>query len=83
LRLWLPVLCPAADQQLARGIYKQLIEVKSGFNTGATSPGAEAMAERLRGAGFLPKQIYAILFQARPPAHSENDLSLVLAGRYP
>ena len=38
------MLPPVADQQLARDIYKQLIEIKSGFSTGATTPAAEGMA---------------------------------------
>ena len=43
---------PAADQQLAREIYKQIIEIKSGYNTGATTPVAEAIAARLKSEGF-------------------------------
>ncbi len=49
---------PAADQQLAHDIYKQLIEIKSGFSTGATTPVVEAVAERLRSAGFPDSDIY-------------------------
>src|ERR1700731_2941602 len=41
---------PPADQQLAHDIYKQLIEVKSGYTTGATTPVAEAVAARLKAA---------------------------------
>ena len=29
---------PAAEQQLARQIYKEMVEVQSGFTTGATTP---------------------------------------------
>jgi acetylornithine deacetylase/succinyl-diaminopimelate desuccinylase-like protein len=49
---------PAADQQLARDIYKQLIEIKSGFSTGSTTPAAEAMAERLKTAGFPDADLF-------------------------
>ncbi len=49
---------PEADKQLARDIYKQLIEFKSGFTTGETTPIAQAMAARLRTAGFPESDIY-------------------------
>ena len=49
---------PPADQQLARDIYKQLIEIKSGFETGSTTPAAEAMAERLKAAGFADSDLF-------------------------
>ena len=51
-------LAPPEEQQLARDIYKQLIEIKSGFTTGATTPAAEAMAARLKAAGFLESDIF-------------------------
>jgi len=49
---------PEADKQLARDIYKQLIEIKSGFTTGETTPVAEAMAARLKAAGFPDSDIF-------------------------
>ncbi len=49
---------PAADQQLAHDIYKQFIEIKSGYTTGATTPVAEAAAARLRAAGFPDADIF-------------------------
>ena len=49
---------PPAEQQLARDIYKQLIEIKSGFTTGSTTPAAEAMAARLKAAGFPESDIF-------------------------
>ena len=49
---------PPADQQLARDIYKELIEIKSGFTTGSTTPAAEAMAARLKAAGFPESDIF-------------------------
>ena len=47
-----------AERQLARDIYKQLIEIKSGYTTGATTPVAEAVAARLRAAGFPESDIF-------------------------
>jgi acetylornithine deacetylase/succinyl-diaminopimelate desuccinylase-like protein len=49
---------PEADRQLARAIYKEMIEIKSGFTTGATTPVAEAVAKRLKAAGFPDKDIF-------------------------
>ena len=49
---------PQAERDLARSIYKELIEIKSGFSTGATTPAAEAMAKRLRAAGFPESDIH-------------------------
>jgi acetylornithine deacetylase/succinyl-diaminopimelate desuccinylase-like protein len=43
---------PDADRQLAREIYKEMIEIRSGYTTGSTTPVAEAVAARLRAAGF-------------------------------
>ena len=49
---------PPADQQLAHDIYKQFIEIKSGYTTGSTTPVAEAAAARLRAAGFPSSDIF-------------------------
>jgi len=49
---------PELDRQLARDIYKQLVEIKSGYSTGSTTPVAEAVAARLRAAGFLDADIF-------------------------
>ena len=49
---------PAAEQQLAREIYKEMIEIKSGYTTGATTPVAEAAARRLKAAGFPDADIF-------------------------
>jgi acetylornithine deacetylase/succinyl-diaminopimelate desuccinylase-like protein len=43
---------PEPEQKLAREIYKEFVEIQSGFTTGATTPVAEAAAARLRAAGF-------------------------------
>jgi len=49
---------PPAERASAREIFKQLIEIKSGFNTGATTPVAGALAARLRAAGFPAGDIF-------------------------
>jgi acetylornithine deacetylase/succinyl-diaminopimelate desuccinylase-like protein len=49
---------PEAEKQLAHDIYKEFIEIQSGFTTGATTPVAEAAAARLRAAGFLDSDIF-------------------------
>jgi acetylornithine deacetylase/succinyl-diaminopimelate desuccinylase-like protein len=59
LRGWAAgVLPPEADQRLAREIYQQMIEVKSGFTTGTTTPIAESVAARFRSAGFPASDIF-------------------------
>src|SRR5580698_11615949 len=49
---------PEPERQLARDIYKELVEIKSGYTTGATTPVAEAVAARLRAAGFSENDIF-------------------------
>ncbi len=49
---------PEADQKLAREIYKEMVETKSGFTTGATTPIVNAVAARLRAAGFPDADIF-------------------------
>src|SRR5579863_8357574 len=49
---------PEQERQLARDIYKELIEINSGYTTGATTPVAEAAAARLRAAGFPESDIF-------------------------
>jgi acetylornithine deacetylase/succinyl-diaminopimelate desuccinylase-like protein len=52
------LLPPEQDQRLAREIYKQMVESKSGFTTGATTPIAEAVAARLKAEGFPASDIF-------------------------
>lgn len=52
------LLPPEQDQQLAHEIYQEMIETKSGFSTGATTPIAQAVAARLKAAGFPDSDIY-------------------------
>ena len=49
---------PQNEQRLAREIYKEMIEVKSGFSTGSTTPIAERVAERFKAAGFPSPDIF-------------------------
>jgi len=49
---------PEADQHLAHDIYKEMVEIKSGYTTGATTPVAQAVAKRLRAAGFPESDIF-------------------------
>jgi acetylornithine deacetylase/succinyl-diaminopimelate desuccinylase-like protein len=49
---------PPADMKLAHDIYKQFIEIQSGYSTGATTPVAEAAAARLKEAGFPDSDIF-------------------------
>ena len=49
---------PERERQLARDIYREMVEVKSGFTTGATTPIAEAVARRLKAAGFPDADIF-------------------------
>ena len=58
LRVWAATMPPEAEQKLAREIYKQMIEVKSGFTTGSTTPIAESVAARFRAAGFPDSDIF-------------------------
>jgi acetylornithine deacetylase/succinyl-diaminopimelate desuccinylase-like protein len=52
------IMPPEADQRLAREIYQEMIESKSGFTTGPTTPIAEAVAARLKAAGFPAPDIF-------------------------
>jgi len=47
-----------ATKQLARDIFKQLVEINTTDSAGSTTVAAEAMAKRLRDAGFPASDIY-------------------------
>ena len=49
---------PIEDQHLARAIYKEMVEAKSGFATGSTTPIAESVAARFKAAGFPAADIF-------------------------
>ena len=47
-----------ADQALTREIFKELIEINTTHSSGNTTEAAEAMARRLKAAGFTDKDIF-------------------------
>src|SRR5215211_3597805 len=49
---------PESEQQLARAIYKEMVEIKTGYTTGAKTPLADAVARRLKAAGFPAADIF-------------------------
>src|ERR1700676_3759030 len=49
---------PQSDQHLAREIYKEMVESKSGFTTGSTTPIAQSVAARLKAEGFPASDIF-------------------------
>ncbi len=49
---------PDAEKKVARDIYKEFVEIQSGFTTGSTTPVAEAAAARLKAAGFSDSDIF-------------------------
>jgi acetylornithine deacetylase/succinyl-diaminopimelate desuccinylase-like protein len=49
---------PDSEKQLAHDIYKEFIEIQSGYTTGSTTPVAEAAAARLKAAGFPGADIF-------------------------
>jgi acetylornithine deacetylase/succinyl-diaminopimelate desuccinylase-like protein len=59
--LWIPIRAAAQtgkeNQELAREILKQLIEINTTDSVGSVTAASQAMAERLRAAGFEEKEI--------------------------
>src|ERR1700685_1677443 len=49
-----------ATNKLARDIYKQLIEINTTDSVGSTTVAAEAMAQRLRDAGYSPSDVQVL-----------------------
>ncbi|HYV98084.1 MAG TPA: M20/M25/M40 family metallo-hydrolase [Gemmatimonadaceae bacterium] len=49
---------PESEQQAARAIYKEMVEIQSGYTTGATTPVVEAVAKRLKAAGFPDADVF-------------------------
>ena len=66
---------PAAKPQLARDIYKELVEINTVTATGDTDKAAKAMAARLRAAGFSGSDV-----QAFTPAPRKGNLVARLRG---
>lgn len=55
----------SANQELARGIFKELIETNTVHSTGNTTTAADAMARRLKAAGYAEKDIQVVGPQLR------------------
>lgn len=51
-------MAPESERRLARDIYKEFVEIKSGYTTGSTTPVAAAAAARLKAAGFPESDIF-------------------------
>jgi acetylornithine deacetylase/succinyl-diaminopimelate desuccinylase-like protein len=68
----------APHQQLAREIYKQLIEINTTDSVGNTTVAADAMATRLRAAGFPAADIFV-----GGPVPRKGNLVARLRGRTP
>ena len=49
---------PPADQKLALEVFKEMVESKSGFDTGPTTPIAESVAARFKAEGFPDSDIF-------------------------
>jgi acetylornithine deacetylase/succinyl-diaminopimelate desuccinylase-like protein len=64
-----------AQQQLAHDIYKELVEIDTTTETGDTARAAEAMAARLKAAGFADTDV-----QAFSPAPRKGNLVARLHG---
>src|SRR6185312_12306122 len=63
------------DQQLAHDIYRELVEIDTTTATGDTERAAEAMAARLKAAGFPDEDVHAF-----SPAPHKGDLVARLRG---
>src|SRR5436853_2982575 len=51
---------PPEYHKLVHDIYKQLIEINTSYSTGATTPAARAVADRLRAEGFPASDIQVL-----------------------
>jgi acetylornithine deacetylase/succinyl-diaminopimelate desuccinylase-like protein len=63
----------SSDQVLAHSVFKELIEINTTHSIGDCTPAAEAMAQRLRGAGFEEKDIVII----GPLARNKNLIARI------
>jgi acetylornithine deacetylase/succinyl-diaminopimelate desuccinylase-like protein len=60
LRASSATLPPPEYQKLTHDIYKQLIEINTSYSTGATTPAAQSVAERLKAEGFPDSDIQVL-----------------------
>ena len=67
-------------QQLARDVYKQLVEINTSDSVGNVTTAAEAMAKRFRDAGFAASDVQLLV----PPGHPDKgNLVVRYHGRAP
>src|SRR3954447_9354060 len=66
---------PPAEQDLARAIFKELIEIDTTHDAGSTTAAAEAVARRLRAAGWPAADV-----QVLGPAPRKGNLVARLRG---
>src|SRR3954453_24268389 len=60
-----PLWAQTAHQQLAREIFKQLIEINTTDSSGDNTRAAEAMADRFRAAGYPARDVQVLAPVAR------------------
>src|SRR5579863_6730317 len=66
---------PEAEKKLAHDIYKEFIEIQSGYTTGATTPVVNAAVKYLKAAGFSDADIFV-----GGPAEKKMNLVVRLRG---
>jgi len=65
----------SSQQQFAHDVYKELLEINTVTATGDTGRAAEAMAARLRAAGFPESDVHVF-----KPAPGKGNLVAILSG---
>ncbi|HVL17643.1 MAG TPA: M20/M25/M40 family metallo-hydrolase [Gemmatimonadales bacterium] len=73
-----PTLSPG--QQLARGVYEQLIRINTADSATGTTPAVEAMARRFLSIGFAPSDVQILTPPGKP---SQGNLVVRYRGRQP
>jgi acetylornithine deacetylase/succinyl-diaminopimelate desuccinylase-like protein len=70
----------SAGQQLARGIYEQLIQVNTADSATGTAPAVEAVARRFLSVGFAPSDVQILTPPGKP---TQANLVVRYRGRQP
>lgn len=68
---------PSADEAAFRAIYEELVEIDTSPSTGSCTRAAEAMAVRLRAAGYSEDDVRVIIPEGRP---DDGNVTAVLRG---
>ncbi|MDP1738652.1 MAG: M20/M25/M40 family metallo-hydrolase [Caulobacter sp.] len=71
---------PRADQLAFRATYKELVEINTTLSVGSCTAAAEAMAKRLKAAGFPDSDLHIIVDPGHP---REGNLVAILPGSDP